>query len=139
MYSVGRIEDGIKRGKIVDTEASMMEKRRNSFDEHVQAMFKKRRSKRKLHTTREELVDNHPHSSSYAQVPQAGFSSPQKFVQKRDRDSDSSYPRGKKRRSEEHTSELHKSIDDQHVIVRRGQSVHKHEIFFSTSEGWLDH
>ena len=26
MYSVGRIEDGIKRGKIMDTEANMMEK-----------------------------------------------------------------------------------------------------------------
>ena len=69
MYIVGRIEDGIKRGKIVDTEASMMEKRRSKPDEHVQAMFKERRSKRKLHTTREESIENYPHSSSYAQVP----------------------------------------------------------------------
>ena len=69
MFSVGRIEDGIKRGKIVDTEASMMEKRRSKPDEHVQAMFKERRSKRKLHTTQEESVENYPHSSSYAQVP----------------------------------------------------------------------
>ena len=44
MYSVGRIEDGIKRGKIVDTRASMMEKR-SSFDEHVQAMFLKEKAK----------------------------------------------------------------------------------------------
>ena len=76
MYSVGRIEDGIKRGKIVDTKASIMKKRRSQPDEHVQAMFKERKSKRKLHTTREELVENHPHSSSYTQVLQVGFSSP---------------------------------------------------------------
>ena len=98
MYSVGRIEDGIKRGKIVDIEASMMEKRRSKPDEHVPAMFKERKSKRKLHTTWEKPVENYPHSSSYAQILQAGFSSPQKFVWKRDRDSDSGYLRGKKRK-----------------------------------------
>ena len=38
MYSVGRIEDGIKRGRIVDTRASMMEKKRIVPDEHVQTM-----------------------------------------------------------------------------------------------------
>ena len=64
MYSIGKIEDGIKRSKIVDTKASMMEKRRSKPDEHAQAMFKERRSERKLHTTREEPVENHPHSSS---------------------------------------------------------------------------
>ena len=35
MYSVGRIKDGIKSGKIVDTRASMMEKKRIIPDEHV--------------------------------------------------------------------------------------------------------
>ena len=35
MYSVGRIEDGIKRGKIMDTEANMMEKRRSNSNEHL--------------------------------------------------------------------------------------------------------
>ena len=69
MYIVGRIEDGIKRGKIVNIKASMMEKRRSKPNEHVQAMFKERKSKRKLHMTLEEPVKNHPHSSSYAQVP----------------------------------------------------------------------
>ena len=39
MYSVGRIKDGIKREKIADTGASMMEKKRIVPDEHVQAMF----------------------------------------------------------------------------------------------------
>ena len=57
-----------------------------------------RGGKRRSHTTREEPVENHPHSSSYAQVPRAGFSSPQKFVRKHDRDSDSGSPRGKKKK-----------------------------------------
>ena len=56
MYSVGKIEDGIKRGKIMDTEISMMEKRRIVPDEHVQAMSRERRSKRKSHMARDELV-----------------------------------------------------------------------------------
>ena len=76
IYSVGRIEDGIKRGKIVDTGASMMEKKRIVPDEHVQAMSKERRNKRKLHMARDELVANFPHLSSYAQVPLTGFPSP---------------------------------------------------------------
>ena len=37
-----------------------------------------------------------PHSSSYAQVPIIGFPLSQKFVRKRDRDFDSSHPRGNK-------------------------------------------
>ena len=49
MYSVGRIKDGIKRGRIVDTRASMREKKRIILDEHVQAMSRKRKSKRKSH------------------------------------------------------------------------------------------
>ena len=36
-------------------------------------------------------------------------------------------------------SELYKSIDYQHVIIWRGQSVHEHGIFFSTGEGWSNH
>ena len=38
MYSVGRIEDRIKRGRIVDIGASMREKKRIVPDEHVQTM-----------------------------------------------------------------------------------------------------
>ena len=49
MYSVGRIEDGIKRGRIVDTRASIREKKRIVSDEHVQAMSRERKSKRKSH------------------------------------------------------------------------------------------
>ena len=96
MYSVGRIENGIKGGKIMDTGASMMEKRRSSSDEHVQAMLKERISKRKSHTTRKKPVKNRPCSSLYTQVPSIDLHSPQKFLRKQDRDTDSSYPRGNK-------------------------------------------
>ena len=76
MYSVRRIKDGIKRGRIVDTGANMREKKRIVPDEHVQAMFKEERgSKRRSHTTREELVKNHPRSPGYAQVPLVGLHS----------------------------------------------------------------
>ena len=43
MYSAGRIEDGINRGRIVDTGASMKEKNIIVPDEHVQAMFGEKR------------------------------------------------------------------------------------------------
>ena len=67
MYSVGRIEDGIKRGRIVDTGASMREKKRIVLDEHIQAMFREERgSKIRSHMTREELVKNHLCSPGYA-------------------------------------------------------------------------
>ena len=96
MYFVGRIEDGIKRGRLVDIGVSMMEKKRIVPDEHVQVMPRERRSKRKPHIARDDPVIDFPHSLSYAQVPLADFPSPQKFVRKRDQDSDSSYSRGNK-------------------------------------------
>ena len=43
LYSVGRIEDGIKRGRIVDVGASKEERERFIPDEHVQAMFGEKR------------------------------------------------------------------------------------------------
>ena len=77
MYSVGRIEDGIKRGRIMDIGASMKEKKRIVPDEHVQTMFGEvGGSKRGSHTTREEPVKNHPRSPGYAHVPFAGLQSP---------------------------------------------------------------
>ena len=66
MYSVGKIEDGIKRGKIVDTGASMMEKKRIILDAHVRAMSRERRSKGKSLMARDEPVRNHPRPSLYA-------------------------------------------------------------------------
>ena len=75
MYSVGRIKDGIKRGRILDTGASMMKKKKIVPNEHVQAMFRERK-KRKSHMARDEPVADFPHSSSYAQDPLADFPSP---------------------------------------------------------------
>ena len=46
MYSVGRIEDGIKRGKIVDIGASTMEKKRISPDKRVQKCLGKEEAKK---------------------------------------------------------------------------------------------
>ena len=63
MYSVGRIEDGIKRGRIVDTGASKKERKRFVPDEHVQAMSGE---KRRSHATWEEPVKNQPRPSLYA-------------------------------------------------------------------------
>ena len=93
MYSVGKIDDGIKRGKIVDIGASMREKKRIILDEHVQTMSgEEGGSKRRSHTTREEPVKNHPRSSEYAQVPLAGLHSPQRFAREYDQESNSSCP-----------------------------------------------
>ena len=81
MYSVERIEDGIKRGRIVDTRASMRKKKKIVPDEHVQAMSREeRRSKRISHATREEPVKNRPRLLGYAQVPLADLHSPQRFA-----------------------------------------------------------
>ena len=76
MYSVGRIEDGIKRGRIVDIRASKEERKRFVSDEHVQVMSREERGSKRSYTTQDEPVKNHPHSSSYAQVPQVDFPSP---------------------------------------------------------------
>ena len=85
MYSVGRIEYGIKRGRIVDIVASMREKKRIVPDEHVLAMSREERgSKRRSHTTQEELVKNNLHPPRYAQVPFVGLQSPQRFAQEYD-------------------------------------------------------
>ena len=65
MNSVRRIEDGIKRGKIMDNGANILEKKMIIFDGHIQAMTRERRSKRKSHLTQDELVKNFPHSLSY--------------------------------------------------------------------------
>ena len=81
IYSVGRIKDGIKRGRIMDTGASKEERKRVVPDEYVQAMSGE---KRRSHATREELVKNHPCSPGYAQVPFADLQSPQRFAQEYD-------------------------------------------------------
>ena len=95
MYSVGRIEDGIRKGRIVDTGASKKERKRFVPDKHVQAMS---REKGRSHATREEPVKNHPHSPRYAQVPFADLQSPQSFAQEYDQGSDPGYHQSKKRK-----------------------------------------
>ena len=99
MYFVGRIEDGIKKGKIVNTGARMREKKRIVLDELIQAMSREERgSKRRSHTTREELGKNHPCPPRHAQVPLVGLHSPQRFVQEYDQEFDSGYYQSKKRK-----------------------------------------
>ena len=99
MYSVGRIKNGIKRERIVDTRASMSEKKKIVLDEHVQVMSREEKgSKKRSHTTREELVKNHPRSPGYAQVPLVGTHSPQRFTQEYDQGFDSGYYQSKKRK-----------------------------------------
>ena len=70
MYSLERIEDGIKKEKIVDIGASTRERKRFVPEEHVQAMFGE---KRRSHTTWEESAKNHPRSPEYVQVPFVGL------------------------------------------------------------------
>ena len=91
IYFERRIEDGIRRGKIMDTRPSILEKKRIIFVEHVQAMSREKGSKRKSYMMRDEPVKNFPHSSSYTRVPMADLPSPKKFAPKRGRDFDSSY------------------------------------------------
>ena len=55
MYSVGRIEDGIKREKIMDIKASTMENKRISLDKRVQTVFGEKESKRKSHRPKRSL------------------------------------------------------------------------------------
>ena len=77
MYSMGRIEDGIKRGRVVDIGASKEESKRFVPDEHVQAMSGE---KKRSHATREEPVKNHPRSPGYAQIPFVDLHLPQRFT-----------------------------------------------------------
>ena len=69
--SVERIEDGIKRGKIVDAEASILEKKMIIFYEHVQTMYKEKGNERKSCMTLDESVKNFSYSSSYTLIPLA--------------------------------------------------------------------
>ena len=99
MYSVGRIKDGIKRGRIMDIGASMREKKGTIPDEHVQAMSgEEGGSKKRSHATWEEPVKSRPRSSGYARVPAAGLHSPQRFAQKYDQGSDPGFYQSKKRK-----------------------------------------
>ena len=91
MYSMGSIEDGIRSGKIVDTEASIQEKKKIIFNEHDEGLNKRKPS------AIEEFVENLSRSSlctSYARVPQADLPPSQRFAREHGQKSDSSYPGG---------------------------------------------
>ena len=89
MYFVRRIEDGIRREKIVDTGASIEEKKMIIFNEHDEGLNKRKSS------AIEESVGNISYSSLrtlYARIPQVGLPPPQKFARERGQGFDSSYP-----------------------------------------------
>ena len=81
---VGRIEYGIKKGKIANTEARVLEQRRNMINEHIRAISVEKRNKRKFNEEK-KVIQNLSHS------PQIKFSPPQLSVQGRDPDINSNY------------------------------------------------
>ena len=62
LYAVGRIEYGIKKGRIANTEVRVPEQRRNVVDEYIRATSYRKGSKRKFNEE-EEAVQNLSHSS----------------------------------------------------------------------------
>ena len=84
LYAVGRIEYGIKKGRIANTEARVPEQRRSVIDEHARATSIEKRNKRKFNED-EEAIQNLSHSS------QVKFSSSQPSVQGRDPNVNSCY------------------------------------------------
>ena len=52
IYSVRRIEDGIKKGRIVDTRASMREEKRIVLDEHESNVYREKKQKKVTYGTR---------------------------------------------------------------------------------------
>ena len=94
MYSMGKIEDGIRRRKIMDIGASIQEKKRIIFNEHDGGLNKGKPS------TIEESIRNLSRllCIPYARVPQVDFPPPQRFARERGQEFDSSYPQGNKRK-----------------------------------------
>ena len=90
MYSVGRIEDGIKRGRIMDTGETM---KGNVLNKHVEEP-----SRRKFEPM-EESVGNLFHSHTPCiQVPPIRYFSPQSFTQEYDQGFDPCLHQCKKRK-----------------------------------------
>ena len=91
LYTIGRIEYGIKKGRIANIEARVPEQRRNVIDERIRATSYRKGNKRKFNEE-EEAVKNLSHSS------QVMFSPSQLSVQKRDPDFNSNYSQSSKRK-----------------------------------------
>ena len=62
LYAVGRIEYGIKKGRIVNTKAKVPKQKRSVVDEHIRATSCGKKNKRKFNVE-EETVKNLSHSS----------------------------------------------------------------------------
>ena len=63
LFSVGRIENRIRRGRIVDTGASILEKKGIVFYDHVQTMTMERENKRKSCMMPDEPINNFTHKA----------------------------------------------------------------------------
>ena len=68
LFSMERIENGIRRGRITDTGTSILEKKGVVFDEHAQTMYMERGNKRKCCMMPDEPVNNLFHTSPHALV-----------------------------------------------------------------------
>ena len=104
MYSVGRIEDGIKKGKIVDIETTTFGKEGNISNKHV-----KERSRGKFKAMGESVGNLFHSRTSCTQVPPIRCFSPQMFAWKNSQGSDSGYYQSKKRKKNQsvpHTSNV---------------------------------
>ena len=55
LYAVGRIEYGIKNGRIANTEAKVPEQRRNVVNEHIRATSCRKGNKRKFNEEEETV------------------------------------------------------------------------------------
>ena len=86
MYFVGRIEDGIKRGRIVNTGATTFIKKGNVPNKHVEEQ-----NRRKFEPMEESVRNLFYSRTPCAQVPPIRCFSPQKFTQEYDQGSDSGY------------------------------------------------
>ena len=68
LYAVGRIEYGIKKGRIANTKARVPKQRRNVVDEHIRATSCKKGNKRKFNE-KEEAIKNLSNSSQVMLSP----------------------------------------------------------------------
>ena len=93
IYFVGRIEDSIKRGKIVDIETTTFGKKRNVPNKYVEE-----RSSRKFEAMGESVRNLFHSHTPCTQVPPIKCFSPQMSAWKNSQGSDSGYYLSKKRK-----------------------------------------
>ena len=97
LFSVGRIKDEIKR-RIADIGASILEKKKIIFDEHVQTMFFEKRNKRKSCMMSDEPLNNLFHTSPHTPVHCNQGLPPQMITQGHGKEIDSSYYQSNKKK-----------------------------------------